>query len=222
MWDLGGVLVSVDHDKISRLLSLASEKNLEELSTVIFGASPAGIDHREGLVKLFNTGHIDGLEFYHRLQTAIGLRMSYGEFVHAWTDIFAVHKKTFDYLVRLQEMNVPQAIVSSTNPLHLEKIVELTHLDKLIGKHHFVTTYDVGVEKPDRKLYDAASACLGVPLQRCAYVDDIKDYVDAAVRYGIGVGIHVDLSLPYHQERCLAALNTSLFAEHLRSDVQFQ
>lgn len=208
LWDLGGVVVDYDHNKINRRLSLDSGMNLKEVSTALLRRSGSGY---QGLLKPYNTGQIDSLEFYRSLQTSVGLRMSYDEFVEAWTDVFIVHQPILDCLQFLRSRMIPQAILSSTNLLHLEKIVTLTHLDDLIGRDHFVTTFSVGVEKPDKKLFETASTCLDLPLKRCVYVDDIKPYIDAGLSYGLGAGIHMDASLPDYQEQCITTLRSLLF-----------
>ena len=211
LWDLGGVVVGFDQSKTNRRLSAYSGRNLKEISAVLFGEPTVENEYKTSLVELFNTGQIDSHEFYYSLRKALQLNMSYKEFVDAWTDVFIIHEPVLNCIQRLHSKEIPQAILSSTNPLHLEKIVTLTRLDDLIGRNNFVTTYSVGVEKPNKKLFDAASTCLDIPLSHCVYIDDIQGYIDAGLGYGLGAGIHMNSNLPNHQKRCIASLNSLLF-----------
>ncbi|WP_018682328.1 HAD family hydrolase [Actinokineospora enzanensis] len=52
-----------------------------------------------------------------------------------------------------------------------------------------VVSGEVGVAKPDPEIFRQAAALLGVPQERCVFVDDVADYVRGAVRAGM-TGVH--------------------------------
>ena len=52
-----------------------------------------------------------------------------------------------------------------------------------------VISGDVGMRKPEERIFRYTLDKLGLPAQECAFVDDLKHNVDAAVSFGL-VGIH--------------------------------
>lgn len=46
-------------------------------------------------------------------------------------------------------------------------------------------SFEVGVMKPDRKIFEDSLSKLKLRSKECVYVDDIKDYVEAAKALGI-------------------------------------
>ncbi|MFD6276602.1 HAD-IA family hydrolase [Streptomyces sp. NPDC060209] len=66
--------------------------------------------------------------------------------------------------------------------------------------HHVVSSAVEGVAKPDPAIYRIAAARAGVPMDRCLFVDDSRENVDAAVALGM-TGVHfrepADLHVPF-------------------------
>ncbi len=52
-----------------------------------------------------------------------------------------------------------------------------------------VISGDVGMRKPEERIFTHTLEKLGLPAQTCAFVDDLRHNVDAAVSFGL-VGIH--------------------------------
>lgn len=52
-----------------------------------------------------------------------------------------------------------------------------------------VLSGEVGVAKPDRRIFELAAECLGLQPDECVFVDDLAVYVQAAARTGM-VGVH--------------------------------
>jgi putative hydrolase of the HAD superfamily len=50
----------------------------------------------------------------------------------------------------------------------------------------------VGLRKPDRRIYEIAVTALGVPADRCVFVDDVATYLEPARELGMTVIHHVD------------------------------
>lgn len=76
---------------------------------------------------------------------------------------------------------LPQAIVSD-NWLGAERLYE-----QLGARHYFagfVTSEAMGCRKPDRRMYEAGAATLGLPLRACLFVDDDPELVEAAIALG--------------------------------------
>ncbi len=56
-----------------------------------------------------------------------------------------------------------------------------------------IVSGDVGLRKPDPAIYRLASQRLGVPLEECAFVDDLEPNVVAAQALGMHAVLHTDL-----------------------------
>ncbi|MCZ1010252.1 HAD family hydrolase [Streptomyces lydicus] len=55
--------------------------------------------------------------------------------------------------------------------------------------HHVVSSARVGVAKPDRKIYEIAAERAGVAMNRCLFVDDRLENIEAATALGM-TGLH--------------------------------
>jgi putative hydrolase of the HAD superfamily len=98
---------------------------------------------------------------------------------------FWVDEQVRELLARVQE-HVPVVIV--TNAMDTLE----SHLD-LLGLTYFadavVSSARVGVAKPDRRIYEIAAELAGAAPERCLFVDDRPQNVEAAVALGM-TGVH--------------------------------
>ncbi|OPG03566.1 HAD family phosphatase [Microbispora sp. GKU 823] len=72
---------------------------------------------------------------------------------------------------------VPVVLVSNATS---ELAAHLRELELHDAFDHVVSSYDVGVAKPDRRIFEIAARHAGVPPERCLFVDDRAENVDAA------------------------------------------
>ena len=57
-----------------------------------------------------------------------------------------------------------------------------------------IVSGDVGLRKPDPAIYQLVSDQLGLPLDACAFVDDLQPNIDIARELGMFAVLHTDLS----------------------------
>lgn len=72
---------------------------------------------------------------------------------------------------------VPVVLVSNATS---ELAAHLRELELHDAFDHVVSSYDVGVAKPDPRIFEIAAGHAGVPPERCLFVDDRAENVDAA------------------------------------------
>ena len=74
------------------------------------------------------------------------------------------------------------ALVTNSNNFEFEGI---RHLG--IEKHFdaIVTSFESGVPKPDRKLFDLVASKLSVGLHECVFIDDRENFIEMAKEYGM-------------------------------------
>ncbi|GGX23117.1 HAD family hydrolase [Streptomyces chryseus] len=89
-------------------------------------------------------------------------------------------------LLRRVKEHMPLVLVTNAT-LELENDLALMGLADLAD--HVVSSARVGVAKPDRKIYEIAAQRAGVTLDRCLFVDDRLENIEAAVGLGMS-GIH--------------------------------
>lgn len=82
--------------------------------------------------------------------------------------------------------HVPVVLVSNATS---ELAAHLTELELHDAFDHVVSSYDVGVIKPDRRIYEIAVEHAGAPAERCLFVDDRAENVTAASALGM-TGVH--------------------------------
>ncbi|GAA1924304.1 hypothetical protein GCM10009837_57030 [Streptomyces durmitorensis] len=89
-------------------------------------------------------------------------------------------------LLRRARAHLHVALVTNATPWLDDDLAELGIADLA---HTVVSSAGVGIVKPDRRIYEIAVERAGVPAERCLFVDDRKENVDAAVALGM-VGLH--------------------------------
>ncbi|MEN3540093.1 HAD-IA family hydrolase [Microbispora sp. ZYX-F-249] len=80
-------------------------------------------------------------------------------------------------LLRRARARVPVVLVSNATS---ELAAHLRELELHDAFDHVVSSYDVGVAKPDPRIFEIAAGRAGVPARRCLFVDDLAENVGAA------------------------------------------
>jgi putative hydrolase of the HAD superfamily len=103
-------------------------------------------------------------------------------------------------LLRRARVRVPLVLVSNA-ALELESDLDSMGLADL--PDHVVNSARVGLAKPDPRIYRLAADLAGTPPERCLFVDDGEDNVEAAAALGMRA---VHFREPADLERALAPL----------------
>ncbi|MEU8171872.1 HAD-IA family hydrolase [Microbispora hainanensis] len=77
---------------------------------------------------------------------------------------------------------VPVVLVSNATS---ELAAHLRELELHDAFDHVVSSYDVGVAKPDPRIFEIAAGHAGAPMERCLFVDDRPENVEAASALGM-------------------------------------
>lgn len=89
-------------------------------------------------------------------------------------------------MLRQVRAHVPLVLVTNAT-VELED--DLASLGLSDFADHVVSSARVGVAKPDRKIYEIAAEQAGVDMNRCLFVDDRLENIEAAVGLGM-TGVH--------------------------------
>jgi len=179
IFDLGGVLVSVDFMRACARLAATGGTPVTAIRDAILG----------GADKLgFDTGRLSPQEFAERFCAAVGLRLPYSEFAEIWCDIFAEKLEVTGLLDEIGR-HADLVLLSNTDPLHLDYV--RNHCGFLAKFGRLVLSYEVGHAKPARQIFERAIG-LCPPGTRMIYFDDVPEFVSAARACGLPAEQFVD------------------------------
>jgi FMN phosphatase YigB (HAD superfamily) len=173
-FDLGNVLVKVDHGRFCRGLARLSGRSPEEVCAQVFETD---------LEPDYDTGRITSREFYRLVKVRLGVELPFADFGHLWSDIFEPMEDMEAALARLQG-RYPLFLLSNTNPLHFDYIRELFP-SVLKPFKAFILSYQVGSRKPEAGIYQALIRQAGRPPRQILYLDDKPPFVEAAQGQGL-------------------------------------
>ncbi len=172
VFDLGGVLVSVDFMRACRRLEAAGGAPAADIcAAIVDGADKAG----------FDTGRLSPQEFAARCCAAAGVSLPYAEFADIWCDIFAEQREVTGLLDEIGK-HADLLLLSNTDPLHLEYL--RSHYGFLEKFQRLVLSYEVGQAKPARQMFERALGLCAAGT-RMIYFDDVAEYVAAARACGL-------------------------------------
>ena len=179
IFDLGGVLVSVDFMRACRRLEAAGGAPAPAIRDVIVNGEDK---------VAFDIGRLSPQQFAARTCAAIGVRLPYAEFAEIWCDIFSEQKEVTGLLDQIAA-NADLVLLSNTDPLHIEYV--RSHYDFLPKFGRMLLSYEVGHAKPARQIFERALA-LATPGTRMIYFDDVPEFVSAARACGLPAEQFVD------------------------------
>ncbi len=189
IFDLGGVVVRSDADRLVHQVSQLVGRSFEEVQQVVY--------HDELLLP-FELGRIKPQAYYEGLKARLKLRWTYEQFVKAWNDIFTENQDVTWLMRRLRERHKLIAL-SNTNELHINYIRRT--IASLSVFDDWIASCEVGLRKPDPRIYRLAleRAGAGARPETAVYIDDRPELVDAGRRMGL-IGIRFESSQQLEQD----------------------
>jgi putative hydrolase of the HAD superfamily len=173
-FDLGGVLVKVDHMRFCRRLAAMAGRMPQEVYATVF---------QTYLEQDYDTGRISSGEFHRRVQNHFHLDLPFSLFEQMWTEIFDPLEDMEAVVARLSR-RYPLYLLSNTNELHFQYIQE-NFASLLSHFRAFILSYQVGSRKPQPQIYQALIRETGFPPNQILYTDDKEDFVAAARNQGL-------------------------------------
>lgn len=184
IFDMGGVLVGreyqVIYKKIAKELKISEEK-VKEIS--------------ESLLKEWNIGKIDEEAFWEEFENRISKRVDHkftkGLWFRSYRDYTKDINGSWEILTELKNRGIRLALISNTIPPHVQAHIEVGKIDRLkkLGFKIFVWSCEIGVLKPNPRIYEITLKKLNLPAEACVFVDDKVANSEAAKELGM-YGIH--------------------------------
>ncbi|MBM4273896.1 MAG: HAD family phosphatase [Deltaproteobacteria bacterium] len=173
-FDLGNVLVKVDHQRFCKELARIAKTTPEDIFSAIF---------ESGLESRFDTGRLSERDFYERVRKHLGLSVPFLQFCLLWNEIFEPMERIEEILERLYP-RYPLFLLSNTNSLHFSYI-EKRFIHIIPYFESFILSYLVGSRKPEPGIYQALIKEMGARPERCLFVDDKLPFVEAAREHSL-------------------------------------
>ena len=173
VFDLGNVLLPFDYNfAINELNKI--EKGLGDKFIEFYNSNYQF--HRD-----FESSKISELSFINKMLEVVGHKIDPDTFCKLFSEIFTLNEDMVSLLPVLKK-NYKLFLLSNTNSIHQkygwQKYEFLKYFDQLILSH------EVGAIKPEEKIYKAVENASGYPAKEHFYIDDIQEYVDAAIELG--------------------------------------
>ncbi len=173
VFDLGNVLLPFDYSIIIKKLDKI-EKGLGNKFARLYE------DNYE-IHRNFESGKIKKSEFLETMLDWTSHKLTKEQFGLLFSSIFKLNQDVALLLPKLKK-NYKLFLLSNTNIIHHEygwkDYSFLKYFDKL------VLSYKVGSNKPEKKIYRAVEKISKQPSSGHLFIDDVKEYVDAAKNLG--------------------------------------
>ncbi len=171
--DLGGVAVHVDSARAITELARQAQRPSAEIIQ-LFDAD---------LLAAFEEGRSTPQQFFEGLSRPLGLAISYEAFVELWNNLFTENADVTAILRRLRTQ-CQLAALSNTNELHFNYLMA-TMPETMRLFHALLPSHQLGMRKPDERLYLTALERMGATPWGTVYIDDREDLVAVGRRLGL-------------------------------------
>jgi len=172
-FDLGNVLIKVDHMEFCRRLAVLTPLTADDVFDYVFNGS---------LEPEYDSGRMTSEEFYHQIITQFKVTIEYERFARWWNSLFSPMPEMAEVVISLAN-RYKLFLLSNTNALHFEYIVKNYPVLKHFSK--FVLSYEVGSRKPENGIYDFLIEHSGHSPEQILFIDDKMPFVTAAREHGI-------------------------------------
>jgi len=180
IFDLGGVLYTLDYEAMLEGFVKASGRNVREVIDILTS--------REFFYPL-EKGEISPHQYYLKVVERFCCKISFEEFSVIWNSLLVKRNEVFNFVSSLKN-KLKLVILSNTNELNLEYMAQ--DLDGIfdIG----VYSCRVGYMKPEPEIYRIALQRAEVLPCAALFTDDLEQNVVAASELGISSHLYTDLN----------------------------
>jgi putative hydrolase of the HAD superfamily len=177
IFDLGNVLLFFDWEIAANRLCARTKRSRQELDHYIM-TTP--------FVDQLCRGELTKQRFFEIVACDLGFDGSYQEFAVLWSDIFSPNEPMIALARQLKGL-VTRVILSNTNAIHMDYVFGKFPIVREV--EGLVLSHEVGLLKPDPRIYELALQRFGLRAGRTAFIDDIATNVEGARAAGLH-GIH--------------------------------
>ena len=174
IFDYGNVIHKWDNDIFLKELMRLSGKDYDYVANITFNQS---------LYNKLETGEISDINFFKKIKDELNLKISQDEFFKLFSSKLLQEIKTTINIIKKLKKDYKIALLSNTNKIDFDYIIKKSEVFPLFDT--VTLSFKVGYAKPKREIYLDALNKLNLRPDECVYIDDIKEYSDAASKLGI-------------------------------------
>lgn len=169
--DLGNVLFAFDRSRAFRQMAAVSGATAALVEEAVMGA---------GLQAELEAGRIDWPAFHAEFSRRTGTSSDPAELGRAASDMFTFKADMIPVLAGLERIHCPFGILSNTCGVHWQHLRAGGWACLTGAVSRIVLSYEVGAAKPDRRIFEAATAAAGVAPEKIFFTDDLTEHVAGA------------------------------------------
>ena len=175
LFDLGGVVLDVDFNRVFKSLSSFSGIN-ELLIKSKFSFDKA--------YEQFERGEIDSIKYYESLRESLGIEVPDAEFEDAWNNIFDAEISGIKEVLDKVNRDIDLYAFSNTNEIHYQFLSKKFEATLKHFKEVFLS-YKLKCRKPEIEAYKKVAQLMGHSFKEILFFDDLKENIDAAEHLGM-------------------------------------
>ncbi len=180
LFDLGGVLIAIDFDRVIRRWA--------EFSSVSFEALKPRFDHGHAYQQ-HERGEIDAATYYESLRKSLGIELTDAQWEDGWNQVFGPEiAPTVALLPQLAE-RMPLYLFSNTNFTH-HQYWSKRHAQALKPFRCQFVSCEMGLRKPEAASFEYVAREIGVPPGKILFFDDTAANIEGARAVGL-LAVHV-------------------------------
>ncbi len=181
IFDLGGVLLHIDYERVQREFENIGVCNFQELYTQA---------NQSKLFDELECGQISNEEFLDELAKYLPSFVDSKKLAEVWNSMLgAMPKERLDLVYRLKG-KYRTFLLSNTNAIHIQAFEDI--IGSSIGMEHFngafEKTYyssDIGMRKPDEEVFKKVCAWNNLKPEETLFIDDSEQHVIGAQKAGL-------------------------------------
>ncbi len=181
IFDLGNVIIDIDYDFSINELKKILPANKHELTAQFFPSQ----FHKD-----YEKGIISSDEFRNEVRLLYGEDWTNAQIDHVWNSLLRTIPQERIDLVRRLKSEYGTGILSNTNAIHIEKMVEI--LQDQNGESSVSSlcqsvflSHEMGLAKPDIAIYEAVLNEIKIPGKNVLFFDDLEANVEGAKKAGM-------------------------------------
>jgi len=175
IFDLGGVLYSLDFDTLWDGFRRTCGKTISEIQETLYG---------DGLLISYECGKISSMEYYEAIVHGLESKMSFTDFKAIWNSLLVRREDMFRIVMKLKGYSNIY-VLSNTNEIN----AEVLDVDLEPVTSNIIYSFQVGCMKPDQAIYETALKKWCISPESSVFIDDTWENCEAA--HSAGIATHV-------------------------------
>jgi putative hydrolase of the HAD superfamily len=172
LFDLGRVLMNIDFDAFPKGLGLMTAEQRAPYNEAM-----------KPFVRMYEEGKISTEEFLDALYAIFDCRFPREQILESFNDIIVEDNPQIIPFVEQVRSRYRLAVLSNTCECHWDKVEQISSVITLFPD--LFTSFELGVMKPDRSIYQHVCTALNVAPQDILFIDDLPENVEGAKSIGM-------------------------------------